>query len=561
MTQLAGKAKSASSESGTGQKGKFNLKFSGDSDKSQRKPVKSRQVKEMVILKNPRTVSRKHTGKAELPPNSQTDPRQNNVGNDPTRLEDNSQKNQSTLSTGKSLTTAGAINAEHFRKVTPKYAKDSMQSISYSKPPALESAVVAGPNDTIPVSDEPHSRKVGQPQFRSTASETVADTADNELNQSQWLLRERLRQHFMKLKQRISSQTGTEESKSDTLVSRWNRRLKHTLEPLWEGFRKYVESASKECHEQAHTWERKQKSTKDDSYASDCLNDAKDEPKLPERGYLEDIDFVADEFDMILRAMPEVPERNYLEDIDFVSKEFELFFRRKSNQQDEDSKAKSVQGTGSSDEEGEFVHSHLTTSDDKHFHHQNAGDMSAFSASPHYQPLLFNNEEEHLHQESELPPLHVSPSVSRNVLNPSEGPYQPLIFKQDSTNEDDSPKSTSSSKMRDTSKGHYQPLIFKRDSTNEDDSPKVTSSSKMRDTLKDHYQPLIFEGHNSSSNNYEPVTFINPSQSSSAARDTDLLEESRMNMASKHSKLPVRSSSIPVAPDSGTTPKVTIDNT
>ena len=65
--------------------------------------------------------------------------------------------------------------------------------------------------------------------------------------------------------------------------------------------------------------------------ADTCSNQSESEPQLPERGYLEDIDFVVNEFDMIIRTKPELPARAYLEDIDFVCKEFEFFFRRKSS--------------------------------------------------------------------------------------------------------------------------------------------------------------------------------------------------------------------------------------
>ena len=50
-------------------------------------------------------------------------------------------------------------------------------------------------------------------------------------------------------------------------------------------------------------------------------------PELPDRNYLQDIDFVSQEFDLILKR-PELPEREYLEDIDFVAQEFDLILKR-----------------------------------------------------------------------------------------------------------------------------------------------------------------------------------------------------------------------------------------
>ena len=79
----------------------------------------------------------------------------------------------------------------------------------------------------------------------------------------------------------------------------------------------------------------------DNGQADTCSNKKKSEPKLPERSYLEDIDFVVNEFDMILCAKPKLPARAYLEDIDFVCKDFEFLFRRKSKDQLEEEQKES----------------------------------------------------------------------------------------------------------------------------------------------------------------------------------------------------------------------------
>ena len=94
-------------------------------------------------------------------------------------------------------------------------------------------------------------------------------------------------------------------------------------------------------------------------------------PELPDRDYLEDIDFVSNEFNLFFKRkqedqsgnnrtehiaskdeakdnIPALPDRRYLEDIEFVSDEFDLFFRRKtgpSARVDTDSKDDNKDGT------------------------------------------------------------------------------------------------------------------------------------------------------------------------------------------------------------------------
>ena len=96
---------------------------------------------------------------------------------------------------------------------------------------------------------------------------------------------------------------------------------------------------------------------------SDDIIEESGEPELPERSYLEDIDFVVSEFDMILRRNPELPARAYLEDIDFICKEFNFFFRRKSRHQLKEEPKDSCRST-ELDPEADGSNSDVTTEDD-----------------------------------------------------------------------------------------------------------------------------------------------------------------------------------------------------
>ncbi len=151
------------------------------------------------------------------------------------------------------------------------------------------------------------------------------------------------------------------------------------------------------------------------------------EPELPERGYLEDIDFVVSEFDMILRTTPKLPARAYLEDIDFVSKEFELFFRRKSSRQFEEEPLWSTELDADAYESNSDV-----ITKDKHeypflsempVHNQNLCDHE-------FEPLVISSKERsspsvYVNHPLNIP--HTSTSQCNLATDSSENQYQPLI--------------------------------------------------------------------------------------------------------------------------------------
>ena len=245
------------------------------------------------------------------------------------------------------------------------------------------------------------------------------------------------------------------------------------------------------------------------------------EPVLPDRGYLEDIDFVVNEFDMILRTEPDLPARAYLEDIDFVSKEFDLFFRRKPEHQvgqETSILAHNDGASGSSDEGEESSVSkanesphHQLWDGDENVENQNGATASIFNSNPpcdHYQPLVFN---QHSNQEDVYVQL-TAPTVSASYCAPnySEGHYQPLISRrQDPSSEYDlvafkpfepstTPAKSQKTLMKEEEDIHYKSIPGAHDQFCGDDNHvqhQGTTVSSVSDCspTSEHYQPLIFK--------------------------------------------------------------------
>ena len=215
-----------------------------------------------------------------------------------------------------------------------------------------------------------------------------------------------------------SKVSSTNTFKEDSVTQKWNERGNHKHEVHQDKFNGHAQVIA--CRYQDNLQQ--------------FLN-AESEPEIPERGYLEDIDFVVNEFDMIFRTNPELPARAYLEDTDFVSKEFDLFFKRNQEKQ----KAESMCGNGASTSEtpkfvldSEANESPILNSDDT-TGDQNGATMSVSNTYPcdRYQPLLFSqpsNPGDVYVNHSLLEAPHTS--TSQWATDSSEGQYQPLITRQ-----------------------------------------------------------------------------------------------------------------------------------
>ena len=276
---------------------------------------------------------------------------------------------------------------------------------------------------------------------------------------------------------------------SEMSARSFNQNVKHT--PLWKRRQEHTTTSARENE-------------------GDMQNDRN--PKLPERGYLEDIDFVVNEFDMILRKNPDLPDRNYLEDIDFVSQEFDLFFRRKSKPNDDQDEQEEESNTDTAMQETESCNGdkediNFSTFQDTQQNTQSEAcvpTVVSSESSNHYQPLTFNKEDGKLVQDTRLPPR--------------EGDYQPLLFRPmgtlntaTSSNSTDEERNINKDEAAlpdldaNTEANAYQPLLF----TNREKHPhrvdvyldsshlKLCSSAKVPSAEGD-YQPLIFEMKNSS---------------------------------------------------------------
>ena len=208
-----------------------------------------------------------------------------------------------------------------------------------------------------------------------------------------------------------------------------------------------------------------------------------EDPTLPERGYLEDIDFVANEFDMILRAKPNLPDRNYLEDIDFVSNEFDLFFRRKQTEAEDTFSDREDKDEKGSTFEDEASKSKMVPDDKKY----------QFKRGLPY--------EQHQLISAALSPESSASSYSATAStdvgkNSSEGHYQALLKTQDSQSTYDcvSYKPTSLLPKNELTEEHYE---------DQNDIPEKSTEASL---TTGHYQPLLFSGQDKPST-YEGMCF------------------------------------------------------
>ena len=223
------------------------------------------------------------------------------------------------------------------------------------------------------------------------------------------------------------------------------------------------------------------------------------EPELPERGYLEDIDFVVSEFDMILRRNPELPARAYLEDIDFICKEFNFFFRKKSRHQLKEEPKISCH-SAEFDPEADGSNSDATTEDDEDDDNAFLSEVTVLNknipcdhepptinSKQHSDPVVYINH-----------PLLNVPHTSASHGMASENQCQPLM---------------SATTMQDPSSCGYNRVAFTpprsplqvqeavKSQKEDQDIDDITASSTAK-LDESYYQPLLFESHNDPEEDY-----------------------------------------------------------
>ena len=216
------------------------------------------------------------------------------------------------------------------------------------------------------------------------------------------------------------------------------------LRRIWRGNRKpqHIQSYRKEVQLKEKAFSNIAKLVPSDSEQLKLNDDGV--PVLPERGYLEDIDFVVSEFDMILCSDPHLPARAYLEDIDFLSKEFNLFFKRKPGSQEckkspannnDANEVSDMNEKASITEARERPHCQ-SRHNDQVVKDQNDTAGSIFNAPAsthsHYQPRLFGKDTktEHVYATSVPPKGQPTSVVCSSSTNSSEAHYQPLMFER-----------------------------------------------------------------------------------------------------------------------------------
>ena len=329
--------------------------------------------------------------------------------------------------------------------------------------------------------------KVENPQ---SAIENVAFRKENKVT---------LRQHMFKGSSTDTFEEGSEKPK-------WNWRIN--------------------CEQGVHQISKDK--SDNSAYADTCGNqdihlDEESEPEIPERGYLEDIDFVVSEFDLILRSNPELPARAYLEDIDFVSKEFELFFRRKSRHQEEQKiSARNSETLELAPEanESQLLNSDETT-EDQSDDYACLSQLSVCNTSP----------SSHFHE-----PCSSSQRSNPNVVNHpllkaprtlpshcmasdlSESQYQPLI----STTRSQDPSSSYDLVAFRAFKYSKSPLQKVEKSQKEDQDIDDVSASNATKLDEDYYQPLLFDSEKDPEEDY-CTPFTQPILLSAENNDVDKL--------------------------------------
>ena len=241
--------------------------------------------------------------------------------------------------------------------------------------------------------------------------------------------------------------------------------------------------------------------------------DEESEPELPERGYLEDIDFVVSEFDMILRKNPELPARAYLEDIDFLSNEFELFFRRKSRRQEEQKISACSSNTS---ETSELVSEVSGRDSDENTAAEDQDDDYTFLSEwsvhcDHFHEPLSSSQHSNPDNHPPLKALRTSASQSM-ASDSSESEYQPLILttgRQDSSSGYDLVELSQA--FRPSRSLLHEAVKSQKEDQDIDD---VTAS------IEERYKPLFFDIENDPEEDY-CTPFTRPTLSSAENNNVD----------------------------------------
>lgn len=175
-----------------------------------------------------------------------------------------------------------------------------------------------------------------------------------------------------------------------------------------------------------------------ESSASVCTDSEVSSPELPDRGYLEDIDFVVSEFDMILCTAPELPARGYLEDTEFLERESDVLFQQQQkhvhhNKQKNSSQEASIDGRSTISTQNPH---HQVQGEDGHPQWQSATasptSLSNLECGPHKHLSPSQQDPCSCYDRSEAVnpmqlPLPLSPSAHSIVTDSSRGHYQPLL--------------------------------------------------------------------------------------------------------------------------------------
>ena len=330
--------------------------------------------------------------------------------------------------------------------------------------------------------------KVADPQ---SATENVATRKENKVT---------LRQHTFKGSSTDTFEEGSEKPK-------WNWKIN--------------------CEQGVHQISKDK--SDDSAYADTCGDqdihlDEESEPEIPERGYLEDIDFVVSEFDLILRSNPELPARAYLEDIDFVSKEFELFFRRKSRHQEEQKISARNNNASETLELAPEANGSQLLNSDKTTEYQNddyacLSQLSVCNTNPcdHFHEPLSSSQRSNPdvanHPLLKAPRTLPSHCMASDL---SESQYQPLI----STTRSQDSSSTYDLVAFRAFRYSRSPLQNAVKSQKEDQDIDDVSASNATELDEDYYQPLLFDSEKDPEEDY-CTPFTQPILLSAENNDVD----------------------------------------
>ena len=232
-------------------------------------------------------------------------------------------------------------------------------------------------------------------------------------------------------------------------------------------------------------------------FDSDDIIEESGEPELPERSYLEDIDFVVSEFDMILRRNPELPARAYLEDIDFICNEFNFFFRRKSRHQLKEEPKDSCRST-ELDPEADGSNNDATTEDDEDDEYAILSEATV--PYDHESPMVSSKQRSNPVVHINHPLLNV-PHTSVSYGKASESQCQPLMSTTggmqglglSSCGYDRVALTSPRSPLQ------MQEAVKSRKEDQDSDDISASSAVKLNES---YYQPLLFESHKDPEEDY-----------------------------------------------------------